>query len=202
MEEITVDGSQIRVSVATEEHLKYVHNVLETIERAAKVRGTGIARRSPEYIALKMREGKAIMALYGEEFAGFCYIETWSNKNFVANSGLIVADKFRNIGLATRIKLRAVELCFEKFPNAKIFSLTTGAKVMRMNTDLGFKPVTFADLTDDDAFWKGCETCVNYDVLMRTERKMCLCTGLLYDPHDPQNGSNNWILKGKFSINH
>ncbi len=193
---------KIDVIVAGEEHLPYVPEILTTIENAAKIRGTGIARRNPAYVEQKMREGKAIIALCGTEFAGFCYIETWSNKNFVANSGLIVADKFRNLGLATRIKLRAVELCHERFPTSKIFSLTTGAKVMKMNTDLGFRPVTFADLTDDDAFWQGCHTCVNYDILTRTGRKMCLCTGLLYDPCDPANAENEIRLKEKFKINH
>ncbi len=197
-----MDSKDIRVIVANESHVEYVEIILDTIEKAAKVRGTGIARRSSGYITLKIREGKAIIALYQNEFVGFCYIETWSQKNFVANSGLIVSDKFRNLGLATRIKLRAVELCHDRYPNAKIFSLTTGAKVMRMNTDLGFKPVTFADLTNDDAFWKGCETCVNHDVLMRTNRKMCLCTGLLYEPNAPENKENEILLREKFKINH
>ncbi len=197
-----MESKDIQVIVASEAHVGYVETILNTIEKAAKVRGTGIARRSPDYVTMKMREGKAIIALYGDEFAGFCYIETWSSKNFVANSGLIVADKFRNLGLATRIKLRAVELCHDRYPNSKIFSLTTGAKVMKMNTDLGFRPVTFAELTDDDAFWKGCETCVNHDVLMRTGRKMCLCTGLLYEPKSPENVENEKILREKFKINH
>ncbi|HHT60669.1 MAG: GNAT family N-acetyltransferase [Bacteroidota bacterium] len=196
-----MDKYDIDVMVATEEHVHYVPLILQTIEDAAKVRGTGIARRTQEYVENKMRERKAIIALYKDEFAGFCYIETWSHHHFVANSGLIVAEKFRGLGLATRIKLRAVELCFERFPNAKIFSLTTGAKVMKMNSDLGFKPVTFADLTEDDAFWNGCQTCVNYDVLMRTGRKMCLCTGLLYDPNDKENAANNKRLKKMFAKN-
>ncbi|NCA79678.1 MAG: GNAT family N-acetyltransferase [Sphingobacteriia bacterium] len=193
-----MNKDEVNVVVATEEHIHFVPLILQTIENAAKVRGTGIARRTPEYVETKMHERKAIIALYHDEFAGFCYIETWSNRNFVANSGLIVAEKFRGIGLATRIKLRAIELCFECFPNSKIFSLTTGAKVMKMNSDLGFKPVTFSDLTNDDTFWKGCKTCVNYDVLTRTDRKMCLCTGLLYDPNDPENKANNERLKKLF----
>lgn len=197
-----MESKDIKVVVANKEHEKYVETILDTIERAAKIRGTGIARRSPDYVSMKICEGKAILALYGDEFAGFCYIETWSNKNFVANSGLIVADKFRNLGLATRIKLRAVELCRDRYPHAKIFSLTTGAKVMKMNTDLGFRPVTFTDLTDDDAFWKGCQTCVNHDILMRTGRKMCLCTGLLYEPDVPENVENEKRLREKFKINH
>ncbi len=52
---------------------------------------------------------------------------------------------------------------------------------MKINYELGYKPVTFSELTDDPEFWKGCQTCTNYDVLQRTDKKMCLCTGMLYD---------------------
>ncbi|MDD2284860.1 MAG: GNAT family N-acetyltransferase [Paludibacter sp.] len=170
------------VQIADEKFLDYVDTILKTIEDAAKVRGTGIARRSPEYIAAKMKEGKAIIALSGKEFAGFCYIESWGNKQFVANSGLIVVEKFRGAGLAKRIKRKAFELSRTLYPDAKIFGLTTGLAVMKINTELGYKPVTFSELTDDEAFWKGCQSCVNYDILQRTNRKYCLCTGMLYDP--------------------
>lgn len=172
----------ITVQIADERYLGYVDTILETIAAAAKVRGTGIARRSPEYIAQKMKEGKAIIALDGEEFAGFCYIETWGNKKFVANSGLIVVDKYRGHGLAKKIKRKAFELSRQRYPQAKIFGLTTGLAVMKINSELGYKPVTFSELTDDEAFWRGCESCVNYDILQRTNRRHCLCTGMLYDP--------------------
>ncbi len=172
----------IKVQVAEEAHLEYVDTILDTIEKAAKIRGTGIAKRSPEYVKQKMLEGKAVIALCDGEFAGFCYIESWSNKKFVANSGLIVVDKFRGHGLAKKIKKFAFDLSREKFPEAKLFGLTTGAAVMKINNELGYRPVTFAELTDDEAFWNGCKSCINYDVLVRTNRKMCLCTGMLYDP--------------------
>ncbi len=177
----------IRVIVANEKHLAYVETILDTIEKAAKVRGTGIAKRSPEYVKQKMLEGKAIIALDGDKFAGFCYIESWSNKKYVANSGLIVVESYRGHGLAKRIKRKAFELSREKFPDAKIFGLTTGLAVMKINSEMGYRPVTFSELTDDDAFWRGCQSCVNYDILQRTNRRMCLCTGMLYDPHDPHN---------------
>jgi GNAT superfamily N-acetyltransferase len=176
----TVDT--ITVQIADEKYLEYVETILDTIATAAKVRGTGIARRSPEYVEQKMREGKAIIALAGEEFAGFCYIETWGNKKFVANSGLIVVDKYRGQGLAKKIKGKAFELSRQRYPNAKIFGLTTGLAVMKINSELGYKPVTFSELTDDESFWKGCQSCVNYDILQRTNRKHCLCTGMLFDP--------------------
>jgi GNAT superfamily N-acetyltransferase len=181
---------EITVQVADERFLGYVDTILKTIEDAAKVRGTGIARRSPEYIAQKIKEGKAIIALQGEEFAGFCYIETWSDKKFVANSGLIVVEKFRGHGLAKRIKQKAFELSRQRYPDAKIFGLTTGLAVMKINSELGYKPVTFSELTNDEAFWKGCESCVNYDILQRTNRKYCLCTAMLYDPAKEENKNN------------
>lgn len=177
----------IHIYIANNKHLKYIDTILYTIEASAKVRGTGIAKRTHEYIETKMLEGKAIIAIYKpengeEEFAGFCYIESWGDKKFVANSGLIVAEKFRGHGLAKRIKQKAFDLSRKRFPEAKLFGLTSGAAVMKINTDLGYKPVTFAELTNDEAFWKGCEGCVNYDVLQRTERRYCICTGMLYDP--------------------
>ena len=178
--EICNDG--IEIIVANALHEKYVDEILETISAAAKVRGTGIAKRTHEYVAQKMKEGKAIIALSGDEFAGFCYIESWGNKQYVANSGLIVKDKFRGHGLARRIKKRAFELSRQMWPNAKLFGLTSGGAVMKINTELGYVPVPFSELTDDDAFWKGCQGCVNHDVLLRTERRYCICTAMLYDP--------------------
>ncbi|WP_088654442.1 GNAT family N-acetyltransferase [Geofilum rhodophaeum] len=173
---------EITIHIASEVHLPYVDVILQTIADAAKVRGTGIAKRNPDYVKLKITERKAIIALAGDEFAGFCYIESWGHDKFVANSGLIVADAFRGRGLARDIKRKAFELSRERYPQAKIFGLTTGLAVMKINSELGYKPVTFSELTDDEQFWKGCQSCVNYDILLRTNRKHCLCTGMLYDP--------------------
>jgi GNAT superfamily N-acetyltransferase len=181
--DITED--EIDVMVADASHEVYVNTILETITAAAKVRGTGIAKRSPEYISQKMKEGKAIIALKDDEFAGFCYIESWGNKEYVANSGLIVVEKFRGHGLAKRIKKAAFTLSRLRWPKAKLFGLTSGGAVMKINTELGYAPVPFAELTDDDSFWKGCEGCTNHDILQRTNRKYCICTGMLYDPNKP-----------------
>ena len=175
---------EIKVMVADESHIKYVETILQTIADAAKVRGTGIAKRSPEYVSTKMREAKAVIALQGEKFAGFSYIETWGNKHYVTTSGLIVHPDFRGLGLAKRIKNVTFTLARKRWPNAKIFSLTSGSAVMKMNTQLGYHPVTFADLTDDESFWKGCEGCVNHDVLARTGQKYCICTAMLFDPEE------------------
>ena len=174
----------INVLVAAPEHEKYVDTILETIAAAAAVRGTGIAKRTHEYLATKMKEAKAVIALQGEKFAGFSYIETWGNKQYVTTSGLIVHPDFRDMGVAKRIKDMTFTLARTRWPHAKIFSLTSGAAVMAMNTRLGYQPVTFADLTDDEAFWRGCEGCVNVDVLKRTGRKDCICSAMLYDPEE------------------
>ena len=181
-----MDKEDIEVLVAAPEHEIYVDTILDTIAEAAKVRGTGIAKRTHEYLAKKMNEAKAVIALSKNDgrFAGFSYIETWGNKQYVTTSGLIVHPDFRGLGLAKRIKDMTFTLARTRWPHAKIFSLTSGAAVMKMNTELGYKPVTFAEPTDDETFWKGCEGCVNVDVLHRTDRKYCICTGMLFDPEE------------------
>ncbi len=179
--------SEFQVMVATEEHLSYVDEILKTIADSAKVRGTGIAKRSPSYLKQKIRERKAVIALHDTEFAGFSYIETWGGKHYVTTSGLIVKDEFRGLGLSKRIKHMTFSLARLRWPEAKIFSLTSGAAVMKLNTEHGYVPVTFAQLTDDESFWKGCEGCVNHDVLVRTGRRYCVCTGMLYDPDRPRS---------------
>lgn len=172
----------MQIVIANKSHIIYSDIICKTIDDAAQVRGTGIAKRKPEYIAKKMENGNAVIALDGHKFAGFCYIEQWGHGKFVANSGLIVHPDFRNIGLAKQIKQAIFKHSRTKFPNAKIFSITTGLAVMKLNSNLGYKPVTFSELTNDQSFWDGCQTCKNYDVLTRTNRKMCLCTGMLFDP--------------------
>ena len=171
------------VQVANSEHLSYAEAVCALIEDAAKKRGTGIAKRDPEYIRQKIRDGKAVIALCNDVLAGFCYIETWSHNKYVANSGLIVSPDFRKAGLARKIKETAFNLSREKYPQAKLFGITTSLAVMKINSDLGYQPVTFSELTTDEEFWNGCQSCPNFDILTRTNRKMCLCTGMLCDPN-------------------
>ncbi|MEE1121098.1 MAG: GNAT family N-acetyltransferase [Prevotella sp.] len=170
----------VRVADASDE--KYVNIILDTIRDAARKRGTGIAERTYDYVATKMKESKAIMALCGDKFAGFSYIETWGNKHYVTTSGLIVHPDFLGQGIAKRIKDYTFTLARVRWPKAKIFSLTSGDAVMKMNTRLGYVPVSYNQLTDDDAFWRGCEGCCNHDILVAKERKFCICTGMLYDP--------------------
>lgn len=189
----------MEIVIANKSHSRYAEIICETIAESAAVRGTGIARRSPEYIATKMENSNAVIALDGDKFAGFCYIELWGHGKFVANSGLIVHPDYRGIGLAKKIKHKVFNHSRTKFPEAKVFSITTGLAVMKMNTELGYKPVTFSELTDDSTFWDGCQTCKNYDVLTRTNRKMCLCTGMLYNPKANENSEPKKIKEKVFN---
>lgn len=173
----------IIIRTATSDDTHYAETITNEMAESAKARGTGIAKRSPEYIKVKMEEGKAVIAHMPDgTWVGFCYIEAWELENYVANSGLIVAPAFRKSGVATQIKRKVFELSRKKFPNAKIFGLTTGLAVMKINSDLGYEPVTYSELTTDKEFWKGCRSCVNFEILMSKERKNCMCTAMLFDP--------------------
>lgn len=172
----------MQIEIANSMHIGYAQTISACIDRSAKVRGTGIARRSPVYIAKKMENGNAVIATENSEFAGFCYIEVWGHGNYVAHSGLIIAESFRGQGLGKRIKKMIFEHSLKKYPNASIFGITTAMAVMKINYELGYHPVAYSELTNDPEFWNGCQSCKNYDVLTRTERSMCLCTGMLYKP--------------------
>ncbi len=180
-----MDISKVTISYADASHAKYAERICDLIYESALQRGTGIARRSPEYIEKKITGGKAVVALDGDKLIGFSYIECWGHGDFVATSGLIVDPEYRRMGLDDKIKQKTFDLARLRFPFAKIFSITTSLPVMKLNSRMGYKPVTFSELTDDEEFWAGCEGCVNYDVLMRNNKTRCLCTGMLYDPADP-----------------
>ena len=183
------------ILVAGLQHINFAETICDEMAESAKARGTGIAKRSPEYISNKMLEGKAVIALHKDgTWAGFCYIETWSHGDFVANSGLIVNPIYRKAGLAKAIKTKIFELSKQKYPNSKIFGLTTGLAVMKINSDLGYEPVTYSELTQDENFWKGCQSCVNYDILMSKNRQNCMCTAMLYDPEE-QKSAEAELLK-------
>jgi GNAT superfamily N-acetyltransferase len=180
-----LENHQIIIRVATPADKAYAIAITDEMAASAEARGTGIAKRSPEYIEQKIEEGKAVIAITVQnEWVGFCYIETWSHGEYVANSGLIVAPAYRKSGVAKAIKNKIFNLSREKYPEAKIFGLTTGLAVMKINSDLGYEPVTYSELTQDEAFWAGCKSCVNYEILMSKERKICMCTAMLYDPKD------------------
>lgn len=196
-----MEQSNIIVRVAIPADISYASTITDEMASSAKARGTGIAKRSPEYISQKINEGKAVIAVTKEnQWVGFCYIEAWGHEKFVANSGLIVAPEFRKTGIAKSIKQRIFALSREKYPTAKIFGLTTGLAVMKINSDLGYEPVTYSELTDDENFWAGCKSCVNYDILMSKERKNCFCTAMLYDPKDhytPEETATDFKKKSK-----
>jgi hypothetical protein len=178
-------NNNITVRPATSDDLHYADTIINEMAESAKARGTGIAKRTPEYIQKKMNEGKAVIAITPDgTWVGFCYIEAWEESKYVANSGLIVSPPFRKTGVAREIKRRIFELSRKKYPDAKIFGLTTGLAVMKINSDLGYEPVTYSELTTDEQFWKGCQSCVNYDILMAKNRTNCICTGMLYDPKE------------------
>ncbi len=184
-------SAMLKIHIATTDHLKYAVAISEMIGTAAKTKDIGLALRTPEYIREKILEGKAIIALADEAaVAGFCYLETWEHGKYVANSGLIVAGEFRGLGLARQIKIAAFHLSQQKYPGAKLFGLTTSPAVLKINSRIGYRPVAFAELTQDDEFWNGCKTCPNYDILMRTGRKFCLCTAMVLDP-DEKNDQKN-----------
>jgi hypothetical protein len=184
------------ILVASAKHVDYAQQICDEMAESAKARGTGIAQRSAEYVANKMLEGKAVIALHKDgTWAGFCYIETWSHGQFVANSGLIVNPEFRKVGLAKAIKHEVFELSRNKYPEAKIFGLTTGLAVMKINSELGYEPVTYSELTQDEDFWKGCRSCVNYDILMSKGRKNCMCTAMLFDPEEKRKQHEDKVKK-------
>ena len=180
-----METNNILIRVADSNDTSYAIAITDEMENSAKARGTGIAKRSPDYIEKKIIEGKAVIAVTTDgTWVGFCYIEAWGHEQFVANSGLIVAPAFRKSGVAKQIKRRIFDLSKEKYPHAKIFGLTTGLAVMKINSELGYEPVTYSELTGDEEFWAGCKSCVNFDILMSKDRKNCMCTAMLYDPAD------------------
>lgn len=178
-------ADNITVAFAEPENAVHAERICNLIYESALQRGTGIAKRSPEYISAKINGGKAVVAFDGDKLIGFSYIECWGHGDFVATSGLIVDPEYRHRGLAARIKEKTFELARMRFPYAKIFSITTSLPVMKLNSRMGYRPVTFSELTDDEEFWQGCQGCKNYDILQRNNRRMCLCTGMLYDPAAP-----------------
>jgi hypothetical protein len=194
----------IQITIASREHLSYIPEIEQALNTASQQKGTGIAIRSIEYLTEKVMQGKSVIAISDkDEWAGFCYIESWGHNKYVANSGLIVSQQFRGVGLAGEIKKRALELSARLFPGAKLFGLTTSLAVMKINSGLGYRPVTFSELTDDDQFWRGCETCPYYDILVRTKRDDCLCTAMVMDPNEEKkvNGTSHPAAV-KININH
>ncbi|WP_133555176.1 GNAT family N-acetyltransferase [Pedobacter duraquae] len=183
-----MENQLIFIRIATLRDYKYVNEIIKETAASALVRGSGIAHRTPESIIQKMKEGRAVVAVTStEQWVGFAYYESWDNGRFISNSGLIVAPEFRKLGVAKAIKERIFRLCRRAYPEAKIFSITSGAAIMKMNSELGFKPVVYQDITQDEQFWEGCKQCVNYDILSQKKRCNCLCTAMVFDPLEIAN---------------
>jgi GNAT superfamily N-acetyltransferase len=181
MKEEPEGGFITRLAVPAD--IKYVYPILEEMERSARARDTGIAKRTPQSLCKKIYEGKAVIALAADgEWAGFSYIESWSDGEYVSNSGLIVNPAYRNAGVATAIKQQVFALARKLYPAAKIFSITTGAAILKMNHRLGFEPVTYSEITGEERFWEQCKACVNFPILESQGRKRCLCTAMLFRP--------------------
>jgi hypothetical protein len=194
-----MDDILFKIIIANSSHKEYAITITDEMGNSAKARGTGIAKRTPEYVETKMDEGKAVIAMTQDGiWAGFCYIEAWGHGKYVANSGLIVAPEFRKYGLARKIKREIFKLSRQKYPDSKIFGLTTGAAVMKINSELGYIPVSYSDLTDDEAFWKGCQSCVNYEILVSKSRQNCICTAMLFDPQAKKNHIEELALREDF----
>lgn len=183
----------VRIAQAGDE--QYAQAIVTEMESSAKARGTGIAKRSPALICEKIKQGNAVIAVTRTgEWVGFSYLECWSNGAFVSNCGLIVSPAFRQSGVATAIKRNIFLLSRKKYPNAKIFSITTGMAIMTINHRLGFRPVAFAAVAQDKAFWDGCKSCVNYSILEGKCRQNCLCTAMLYDPAEHASCSDEALV--------
>jgi hypothetical protein len=178
-----MEDERIIIRSAIPADVVFADQIIHEMESSAIARGSGISKRSAASIIEKIDTGKAIVAVTESgEWAGFSYIEAWDDGKFVSNSGLIVSPKHRNQGVASQIKTRIFELSRSKYPNAKVFSITSGLALMKLNTRLGFEPVTYSEIASEPSFWEGCKSCVNYDVLRSKNCCNCLCTAMLFDP--------------------
>jgi hypothetical protein len=189
-----MDSADITVRMAQPRDAAFARAIATEMEQSALARGTGISQRSTSYLAAKIMQGNAVIAHSPRgEWAGFSYIEAWNNEQIVSNSGLIVAPAFRLSGIARAIKKKIFELSRMKYPNAKIFTITTGAAIMKLNHELGFRPVAFTEMQDEH-FWDGCRSCVNCSILESKNRKLCLCTAMLYDPGEHHSCSDEGLV--------
>lgn len=178
-----MNDGRIIVRLAQPSDSVYAQQISDETERSAIARGSGISKRSVKSIIEKIAAGKAIMAVSDNgNWVGFSYFDVWDHGKFVSNSGLIVSPQYRQNGVAAEIKEQVFNLCRERYPESLVFSITSGLAIMKLNTRLGFEPVTYSEITHDETFWEGCKSCVNYDVLNSKNKCNCLCTAMLFDP--------------------
>lgn len=194
--------TEFRITTASCEHLSQVDSICQQMAESARNRGTGIGGRSPEDLCQKVLDGKAVIATLPDgQWVGFAYVDSWEGGRFVSQSGLIVNPAYRQQGIAKHIKYALFALSRRLFPKAKIFSITTNQAVMSLNTQLGFRPVAFAELPQEANFWGKCASCQNCDILARMNRKYCLCTGMLYDPEEHKNERTRTTISSRKSRN-
>ncbi|TWI97170.1 hypothetical protein JN11_03630 [Mucilaginibacter frigoritolerans] len=191
-----MEEERIIIRLAEASDVIFAKEIAYEMEASAIARGSGISKRSPELICEKILAGKAVIALTNEgRWVGFQYIEVWEDGKFISNSGLIVSPQYRNAGVATAIKNCIFNLSRSKYPNACIFSITSGLAIMKLNTKLGFEPVTYSEITHDEQFWAGCKSCINYNVLNGKNKCNCLCTAMLFDPAKANETANATGMK-------
>lgn len=178
-----MEAQEVKIRYSKPWDMVYSQKIHQLYKEEASHGDIGLAVRSVPYLNDVISAGKGIIAFYGDQLAGFCYIEAWEHGKYLANSGLIVLPEMRGKGIAKKIKQGAFQLSRKLYPKAKLFGLTTNSSVMRINAELGYIPVEFSQLTRDPSFWKGCESCPNYDILMRKGMQNCLCTAMVFDPN-------------------
>ena len=174
--------NKIIVRISNASDLQYVSIIENQITESTKYPGVKMLRRSPELIAEKIILGEAVIACtLSGEWVGFSYIQPWDNATFVANCALVVAHPYRQKGIARRIKEKILDLSKKKYPGAKIFGLTASLAVMKINSSLGFHPVTYSEITQNEQYWTACQSCSNYSILESRKQKNCLCTAMVYN---------------------
>ncbi len=167
----------VRASTEDDEHLAPIAAGL--IEEASK--DFDIARREVDFLASKIRSGRAALALLGKKLIGFGYWSDWEDGKFLSHSGLVVIPAMRGHGLGRHLKAVLFETSKARRPDAVLMSLTTSPTVRAYNEALGFKPCSLDDLTDDPAFWEGCKACRNY-AEVQAKGLRCCCEAMILRP--------------------
>lgn len=176
-----MSGDTIIVRLAHAQDHGFVQNIITEIEKASKIKGTGICKRDPALIIQKITEGNAVIAVTRSgTWVGFCYIQAHDDGRFVSSCALVVSPCFRKLRVATRIKKHVLALAKNKYPAAKIFGLTTSPAVMQINKELQYEEVSYDAITQSDSFWQSCRSCENYHTLLTNEGKKCLCKAMMY----------------------
>lgn len=169
----------LEVRESTPEDVRYAEAASALIDQASAE--FDIAKRTPEWLAAKIRARRAAIALAGGELVGFGYWSAWENDTFISHSGLVVRSDYRGTGLGRDLKMVLFDSSRRRLPEASLMSLTTSPQVRKLNLSLGFEIVPLEQLTKDPAFWEGCRTCRNYEEV-QARGQQCCCEGMLLRP--------------------